>query len=148
MMNGIGRAILIFCGKNAMWKRNINQSAFSCGHGTESTIYLSPPADLSRRRGRKTMIGLPMLGSVAGALILVIVLLLGLAAAARQFDLPRRLGQNLQGAVPSRARQSCRIDRARTLSVVELGGFRFAVLSGGGSDQLLILPASGGRHAP
>ena len=91
------------------------------------------------------MISLPMLGSAAGALILVIALLVGLAAGARRLDLPGRLGHGLQGTLPSGARRSCRIDRARTLSVVELGGVRFAILSGGASDQLLILPTSGER---
>lgn len=93
------------------------------------------------------MIGLPMLGSAAGALLLVIALLVGLAAVARRIDLPGRFGQGPQGAVASGARRSCRIDRARTLSVVELSGVRFAILSGGASDQLLILPASGERDA-
>lgn len=92
------------------------------------------------------MIDVPMLGSATGALILVIALVFGLAAVARRFDLARRLAQGRptqggRGAGMPGSQLLCRIDRSRTVSIVELGGFRFAVLSGGVTDRLIVLPA-------
>ncbi|HEX7390696.1 MAG TPA: hypothetical protein VF286_11330 [Acidiphilium sp.] len=97
------------------------------------------------------MIDVAMLGSAAGALSLVIALLFGLAAVARRFDLARRLAQGgatrggRSAGMPG-SRLLCRIDRTRTVSIVELGGFRFAVLSGGVSDRLIVLPARDGAQ--
>lgn len=76
------------------------------------------------------------------ALVLILGAIIGLARIARRFGLTRVVPQRWapEGA---RQRTSCRIDRARNLSIVELDGRQFAVLTGGRNDQLVLLPAMG-----
>ncbi|MGC9269213.1 hypothetical protein [Acidiphilium sp.] len=76
------------------------------------------------------------------ALIMTIGVIVGLSYAARRFGVPQMVRQRSQGGRSASARNMVQIDRIRRLSVVELGGYRFAVLTGGRSDQILRLPAA------
>jgi hypothetical protein len=83
-------------------------------------------------------------GTALGALALILALLAGLSALAKRV-LPRWgikpvLGGSPASGIAGRA-PSVRLDPRRKLTLVALGGMRFAVLTGGASDVLIALPA-------
>lgn len=77
--------------------------------------------------------------TVTLALALVMLLMFGLAFIIRRLNLSPTIARVAAGrGMPGHA-LSCRIGRGCTLSIVTLGGVRFAVLNGPRSDQLKIL---------
>lgn len=90
--------------------------------------------------------GLSALTTMVGTLAIVLALVVGLGALARRFNLAEIAAR--RAGTPQAMRLSMRIDRARTLSIVTLGGVRFALLTGGAADQMRVLPLESGEPAP
>lgn len=80
--------------------------------------------------------------TVLFALIFVLGLMIALAALAKKFNLSNVIIKTVQRRQSVPERLSCRIGRAHMLSIVTLDGIRFAVLTGGGSEQFQVLPAT------
>ncbi|MDD2877691.1 MAG: hypothetical protein PHT60_10015 [Acidiphilium sp.] len=76
------------------------------------------------------------------ALIIIIGALIGLSQVARRYGLAQIIQRRGQMSRTARCSKSCQVDRTRKLSIIELEGCRFAILTGGRSDQILMLSQS------
>lgn len=83
----------------------------------------------------------PTFINAAIALVVIVGAIVGLAQLVRRFGLAGPVQQRWTAEPKAGRRRSYRIDRLRNLSIIELDGRQFAVLTGGRSDQLLALPA-------
>ncbi|MCW8305979.1 hypothetical protein AruPA_02930 [Acidiphilium sp. PA] len=72
-------------------------------------------------------------------LIVLVGIMIGLWYAARRSGVPQHLGGRLSLRPGASGRSVVQIDRVRKLSIVQVEGYRFAVLTGGRSDQLVRL---------
>ncbi|MGC8532166.1 MAG: hypothetical protein ACP5M1_09025 [Acidiphilium sp.] len=106
---------------------------------------MSVERDAVGRRATGEGRAMAQFGTSLGALALILALLAGLSALAKRL-LPRwgiKPGSGLLPASAAAGRApSVRLDPRRKLTLVALGGMRFAVLTGGASDVLIALPAS------
>ncbi len=88
------------------------------------------------------LIGVPAGQGIMAVIWLAVVVLLILAAS-RAVRLLPMLRQTAQPAGELMLRGSLALDQRRRLHLVEVGGRQALVLTGGGSDVLLTLPAPG-----
>ncbi|HQT84143.1 MAG: hypothetical protein B7Z58_04390 [Acidiphilium sp. 37-64-53] len=72
-------------------------------------------------------------------LIAIVGIMIGLWYVAKRSGVSRHLAGRISPRPGSNGRTVVQIDRLRKLSIVQLDGYRFAVLTGGRSDQLVRL---------
>lgn len=80
----------------------------------------------------------PTILNAMTALMLIVGAIIAIAAFARRLGLAGALQQQW-GVKRTGSARSCQVARGRTLSIIDLGGWQFAVLTGGSTDQLVVL---------
>jgi hypothetical protein len=90
----------------------------------------------------------PSIINATVTLLMLVGALIGLSYLIRRFGLAPRLQEQLRVRSPTTGQTVIRIDRFRRLSIVQLDGCRFAILTGGRSDQLLIISDTARSDCP
>jgi hypothetical protein len=81
----------------------------------------------------------PNILNAAITLALIIGAMIGVSYLVKRLGLAPRLQTQFRLNATPADRTTIRIDRLRQLSVVQLGDCRFAILTGGRTDQLLLI---------